>query len=361
MRHVLGIKKDKAQQTSSDALIDDKVTQVPTTPRIPGRFLTDGTLSDSEYQRIAEVATSTGQPMRTVLDRLGLVSQKSWAEATAEEMALPLVSLADFPQPLPTEPRLSVDYMQRVGMAPLEISENVASFALADPMNDETVKALRMLFGASLQLAVATDRDIEAAFARSDDEAEQVEAVTALGSGNLDLDRLMELANNAPTIKYLDTLFTAAIEKRATDIHLEVLESGPRTRLRIDGMLIETAAPDPAIYEGVVSRLKILADMDISERRLPQDGRIRQKTGGRTVDYRVASVPTVHGETLVLRLLEAGGQLSRLDQLELSDAVDKRLRAALREPNGLILMTGPTGSGKTTTLHAALGEMNDAG
>ncbi|MEL6412494.1 MAG: ATPase, T2SS/T4P/T4SS family, partial [Pseudomonadota bacterium] len=172
---------------------------------------------------------------------------------------------------------------------------------------------------------------------------------------------LLEMANNAPTVRYLDWLFSKAVESEATDIHVEILENMPRVRLRIDGVLVETDAIERHLYEGVISRLKILAEMDISERRLPQDGSIRQKIAGRNVDIRVASAPSVHGEVMVLRLLDSSAARTRLDQLDLAPHASKRLLSALRQPNGLILMTGPTGSGKTTTLHAGLAEINQIG
>ncbi|MEL6170134.1 MAG: GspE/PulE family protein, partial [Pseudomonadota bacterium] len=255
------------------------------------------------------------------------------------------------------------DYLKRNGVAPVRVERYAALFALADPFDEEVTRALRLIFGAGLELAVATDRDIEAAFARHEAEEDDgaPELVARVSVSDMDAERLTELANDAPTIKYIESLFAKAIENRATDIHVEAMESGPRVRLRIDGMLIETDPPERTLYDGMVSRLKILADMDISERRLPQDGRIRQKAAGRPIDMRVATAPTVHGESMVLRLLDTTSGLTTLDDIQLPGPVQKTLRSALRQPNGLILVTGPTGSGKTTTLHAAMGELNDAG
>jgi general secretion pathway protein E len=331
---------------------------------LPSQFLKSGAISPADMARIQEVSETTGQSIRRVLDRLGMISQTEWANACAEDQRLPLITASDFPDTLPEDSRLSRDYLKRNGVAPVHISPTRSLIAVADPYDQEVQKALSLIFGNGLHLAIATDRDIEAAFARDDTERESADdTIVSQGLGNADLDteRLMELANDAPTIKYLETLFARAIEARATDIHIEALEAGPRVRLRIDGILVETDPPERGLYDGMVSRLKILADMDISERRLPQDGRIRQKTAGRSIDMRVASAPTIHGETLVLRILDTASGLSSMGDLQLPATVAKKLSAALRQPNGLILVTGPTGSGKTTTLHAALGQLNDAG
>ncbi|MEJ6402882.1 GspE/PulE family protein [Yoonia sp. 2307UL14-13] len=336
---------------------------------IPARFLQDGTLASNDVIKARQVSASTGQPVRVVLDRLGIISQSRWAETVAEANNLPLIALDDFPERLPRDDRLSMEYMKRNSVALLSLTEDdVPRIAIANPMAQQVRQALRMIFGARIDFTVATDRDIEAALDRSEalgeetnEEGDALDDVIALADGEIDTDRLTELANNAPTVKYLDGLFSKAVERNATDIHIEALEKGPRVRLRIDGILVETAAVERHLYEGVVSRLKILAGMDISERRLPQDGRIRQKASGRSIDVRVASAPTVHGETLVLRLLDNSQQRARLDLLAMPNAARERLETALDQPNGLILVTGPTGSGKTTTLHAALAELNETG
>ncbi len=332
---------------------------------LPTIFLENGTLTDSDLAKVTDAAATTGQPIRAVLDRLGLVPQKEWARASAEHLGMPLVSLDDIPEKLPQDPRLSIEYLRRNAIVPIEISQNLAYIAVADPFDENAVAALEMIFGSSLKLAVGTDRDIELAMSRSE-LAQEVETPTSSSDVgpkqeglDLDTDKLTELANNAPTVRYLDTLFDNAVEMRATDIHLEPSKNAARVRLRVDGELVEVSPPEKSIYEGVVSRLKILAGMDISERRLPQDGRIRQRLAGRDIDMRVASAPMIHGETIVLRLLDNHDGLSTLADLKLPAHVSKRIGAAIKQPNGLILVTGPTGSGKTTTLHAAMNALND--
>jgi len=336
---------------------------------IPGKFLQDGTLTSADVMRARQVSASAGQPVRVVLDRLGIVAQSLWAQTVAEDNDLPLLTLDDFPERLPQDARLSQDYMQQNSIALISAKEGeAAQIAIANPMAGQVRRALKMIFGTQITYHVATDRDIEAAIARSanavaeeDEGATETATLLRFAEGDDDTDRLMELANNAPTVKYLDGLFAKAVESGATDIHVEMLEKTPRVRLRIDGLLVATTPVERHLYEGVVSRLKILAGMDISERRLPQDGRIRQKASGRSIDIRVASIPTVHGESLVLRLLDNSQNLAALEKLDLPSLAYSRLQNALSQPNGLILVTGPTGSGKTTTLHAALAEINETG
>ena len=321
-----------------------------------------GLLTPDQLTKAHAAAQSSGQPLRTVLDRLGLVSQRAWAKAAASAWGLQTIEAGDFPKKLPVDPRLSIDYLRRNAMVILSLEGGPPLVAVADPSDKSIRQALGIAFGPDVIYCVAAERDIEEALLRSAEEADDDgDVAVELGQGDFDTDRLLEMANNAPTVRYLDWLFYKAVESGATDIHIEMLEKTPRVRLRIDGVLVETQPIERHLYDGVVSRLKILADMDISERRLPQDGSIRQKTAGRTVDIRVASAPTVHGEVMVLRLLDASAARARLDQLNLTPDVHKRLTAALKQPNGLILMTGPTGSGKTTTLHAGLAEINQVG
>ncbi|MFQ1699189.1 GspE/PulE family protein [Loktanella agnita] len=333
--------------------------------QLPTIFLENGTLSDANLTQVMDAAANTGQSVRVVLDRLGLVPQKEWARASASHLGLQLVGLDDMPERLPQDPRLSADYLERNAIAPLHIAEDRAYFAVADPYDDSAIAALEMIFGTALELAVATDRDITLAMARSaealagEDIAGARVSPRDMAGLDLDTDKLTELANNAPTVRYLDTLFDTAVELRATDIHLEPSANSARVRMRVDGDLVEAQPPERGLYEGVVSRLKILAGMDISERRLPQDGRLREKLAGREIDMRVASAPMIHGETMVLRLLDNHEGLSKLADLKLPAHVAKRLGSAIKQPNGLILVTGPTGSGKTTTLHAAMNELND--
>ena len=325
------------------------------TPAILSLFVKRGVVSAGDAGRVASAARETGQSLHAILDRLGLVTQRDWADAVAEVTGLPLIALEEMPRPLPKVERLSDAFMVRKGIAPLDVAATPPAIAVADPTDPETLRVLRMTFGPQVDIRIATERDIEAARLVRTDEGPDPSASA------VDDDALRDLANNAPTITYVESLLAQAVERGATDIHLETVEHGLRVRLRMDGLLLEAQPPAPGLAGGVMSRVKILAGMDISERRLPQDGRIRQRIAGRSVDMRAASLPSVTGETLVLRVLDGGEHRGSLAQLDLPPTVEDEFALALTQPNGLILVTGPTGSGKTTTLHAALGQMDHEG
>lgn len=326
-----------------------------------------GLIPPDSLETVLEAVRRSNRSVRVVMERLGLVSQKDWAEQVSAAMGLPLLSFDQFPRKLADDARLSPSFQQRKVFLLAEVSETAVDAVVADPFDTEMMRALDQLFGARLRLSVATERDIEAALRRTQDDQTAPDASSDLSlpgvprSGEIDETALLELANDAPTIRFIETLFTDAMEARATDIHIEQQKDGMRIRFRIDGLLSVRPSPSPALERGIVSRLKILAGMDISEKRLPQDGSITQRIGGRPVDIRVATAPSVHGEVLVLRLLDTDAGLGSLKDLDMPPAVLKTFRHAAAQPNGLILMTGPTGSGKTTTLHAALGDINEIG
>jgi general secretion pathway protein E len=216
--------------------------------------------------------------------------------------------------------------------------------------------------GNKIELVVAPVRDIESALTRSaQDQVSGANTSRDRGHDQQDADYLVELANDAPTVKLVDRIFATALEREATDIHFEAFDRATRLRFRIDGVLVEQPAIPPEVFPGVISRLKILAGLDIAERRLPQDGRIRHRSHGREFDLRIATAPAIHGEAIALRILNHQSGLKRLDEIYMPQSVRRLMDWGLAQRNGLILVTGPTGSGKTTTLHAALAELNTTG
>jgi type II secretory ATPase GspE/PulE/Tfp pilus assembly ATPase PilB-like protein len=231
-----------------------------------------------------------------------------------------------------------------------------------DVIDVEVLDDLRIVFDAELSLERCDEQELRAAIKRlygMDTTAQGVIDAVSSSFGQDEgevaaIDDLVALANEAPVIRLVNLLLVEALEARASDVHLESQNEGLDVRYRIDGMLHGAPSPPRHLGAAIVSRLKIMAELDIAERRLPQDGRIRLKLQDRNVDVRISTVPTLHGESVVLRLLDKGRRRIGLEELGMSAEMLTRFEAAVRQPHGIVLVTGPTGSGKTTTLYAAI-------
>jgi general secretion pathway protein E len=256
--------------------------------------------------------------------------------------------------------QLSPRFLKEEHLFPYEHPSGTLTLAIARPVEDETIRAAEVALRQSVAIVVATADDIDAALATILETGRQntiapAEAATA----DDDLDDLRDLARGAPVVRALDELLRLAVEQRATDLHIEPLGSVLQTRLRVDGLLKPVPAPPVSMAKAILSRLKIMAGLNITERRLPQDGRAHIVVGGAEIDLRIATTPTMHGESAVVRLLRRGSSFVALDQIGLSARDDEILRSALQAPFGMIIVTGPTGSGKTTTLAASLAVINE--
>jgi general secretion pathway protein E len=255
---------------------------------------------------------------------------------------------------------LSSRFLKEGRLFPYENPDGDINLAIAAPIDGETLRAVELALLKPVALAVATAEDVEAALALKL-KADQPDAVpqAAASAGEDDLDNLRDLARGAPVVRALDDLLRLAVEQRATDLHIEPDKGVLQARLRIDGLLKNVPAPPMSMAKGILSRLKILAGLNITERRLPQDGRAHIVVAGAEIDLRVATVPTMHGESAVVRLLRKGAGLVALDQIGLGERDEAILRKALQAPFGMVIVTGPTGSGKTTTLAASLAVINE--
>jgi type II secretory ATPase GspE/PulE/Tfp pilus assembly ATPase PilB-like protein len=350
--------KDRASAESAVAPV--RVAAV-TPYQVLAELVSSGGLADADRERAVELARTTGTALPIVLDRLGLIAQVAWAEETARMSGLAMLRADEFPDPLPMHPRLSGSFLLSRCVAPIETGDEVCRFAAADPSDVFVIKALEVATGCAVEFVVAPYRDIEAVLTRAAQVNQNTQVGRDRGRDQQDADYLIELANDAPTIKLVDRIFAAALEREATDIHVEAFDRATRLRFRIDGVLVEQAAIPTDLYPAVVSRLKILAGLDIAERRLPQDGRIRHRSHGREFDLRVATAPAIHGETIALRILNHASGLKQIGDLGIPTKARATFDWGLQQRNGLILVTGPTGSGKTTTLNAALSELNTVG
>ena len=262
-------------------------------------------------------------------------------------------------------PRLSASWLEHYAVLPLEVVNGrarVATWRAPTELDEGALDDLAIVLDADVELVQMPEPAVRAAIRRAyAEDATAQGVIDAMGNGARDegettlaIDDLLALANEAPVVKLVNLLLVEALGARASDVHLEAYADGLRVRYRVDGVLQEAPTPPPHLAAAVVSRLKIMADLDIAERRLPQDGRIRLRLQDRTVDVRVSTVPTLHGESVVLRLLDTNRGRIGLEELGMAHDTLARFREAVTRPHGIVLATGPTGSGKTTTLYAAV-------
>jgi general secretion pathway protein E len=255
---------------------------------------------------------------------------------------------------------MSPRFLRERRLFPFETQSGTLVLAIAAPTDGETVRAVELVLRRPLAITVATSEDIEAALATTlEGERSRVTSSTEEVVADDNLDDLRDLARGAPVVRAIDELLRTAVEQRATDLHIEPFGNVLQVRLRVDGLLRNIPAPPMSMAKGLLSRLKIMAGLNITERRMPQDGRARINVGGAEIDLRIATMPTMHGESGVVRLLRKGAGIVALDKLGLSERDEAILRRTLQSPFGMIIVTGPTGSGKTTTLAASLAEINE--
>ncbi len=301
---------------------------------------------------------------KVILDD-GLVAPTAFCAALATHLGVEYVDLADYPVDAAAARLVSDALARKHVMIPIGWVSGQLVVAMADPLNVFAIDDVRTVTGADVRPAVAVGRTIIDAigrYHRLDSEAEHM-SVEASNSFNSEaestLSNMREVNEDAPLVKLVNLLITQAIADRASDIHIEPGEHDLRVRYRIDGVLHEVMRPPKNIQSGIISRLKVMADMNIAERRVPQDGRVTKVIDGRRVDLRVATLPTVFGEKIVMRVLDKSTALLRLTDLGFLPENMERYEQSYRKPYGTILVTGPTGSGKSTTLYATLNILND--
>ena len=330
-----------------------------------GRLLVErGRLDPAGLGRAQRVGEASHDPLHLLLPKLGLVSEREVAETLAQLLDLPLAGEADYPD-LPLQgDRISVSFLKEARILPLADTADGLTVAMADPLDRYTISAMQLFAGKPVLPWVGVPADIEAAlerlFGRSGTDGEIIQPVgerADLG-GEDDVQRLRDLASEAPVVRIVNRLISRAVEFRASDIHIEPLEHNLRVRYRIDGVLREVETPPLQLRAAIISRIKIMARLNIAERRLPQDGRIKLAVRGKDIDLRVATIPAMHGEAVVLRILDRASVALDFTPLGFAGTALAAYREALTRPNGIILVTGPTGSGKTTTLYASLIELN---
>jgi general secretion pathway protein E len=332
-----------------------------------GSSLVDsGAIDRRTLDRARRVAAETGARLDQVLTQLGLVSDRGLAEALARLVAAPLVGAADYPEAPLFHDRLKPKFLRRVRAMPIAASDGRAIVAMADPLDVFTRNAISAALGRPVAVAVAVPIELEAALERlyaelgeGSEAAEMLDEMVADAEpAEEDAERLKDLASEAPVIRLVNQLIARAVETHASDVHLEPFPDRLRIRYRYDGVLHEVEPPPARLQAAVISRIKIMARLDIAERRLPQDGRIKLTVRGHEIDFRVSSVPSLHGEKVVLRILDRTAVEFDFAKLGLPHDIRQGIERALDLPNGMVLVTGPTGSGKTTTLYTGLLKLN---
>ncbi len=313
-------------------------------------------------ERARRLAVETGERLHAVLIQLGLIGERALAEALASLLGLPLVNQARYPAAPPFAERIAPRFLRAARALPLAVTDGTLALACVDPLDPFLPAAIAAATGLPVRLEVAVPIELDAAIERlypdREEGAEAPEPADTAAPMAEDTERLKDLASEAPVIRLVNQIIARAVETGASDIHLEPFEDRLRVRTRHDGVLAEAETPPARLAAAVVSRIKIMARLDIAERRLPQDGRIKLAVRGQEVDFRVSTIPSLFGETVVLRVLDRSAVQFDYDRLGLPSPVVARFSAALDLPNGIVLVTGPTGSGKTTTLYTGLSALN---
>jgi general secretion pathway protein E len=325
-----------------------------------------GRLNHADLERALRLQQSEGIRLGPLLVKMGVVSEQDVAEAMALQLSLPLAMSADYPATPVLEEQLSPRFLKQYRIVPLAATADAIDIASADPLDSFVIHAVELVSGKRASCRVGVPSEIDEAIERlygtgKTQMAEIVEDIepSREKANQQEIARLKDMASEAPVIRLVNLIMQRAVEARASDIHVEPFEEQLKVRYRVDGMLREVEAPPVHLYDALTSRIKIMAKMDIAERRLPQDGRIMVDIEGTEIDVRVSTIPTMHGESVVMRLLYKGNAVQDYHRLGFSEQTLVAFRDALRKPYGIILVTGPTGSGKTTTLYAALTELND--
>lgn len=321
-----------------------------------------GALSEESAERARRAHARTRGSLVDILIRLGLCEEKALAETIAAVSGKQLLAVDEFPQIALAADQLSVPFLREARVVPVGENDECVIVAATDPTDTVIAHALHLVFFKPVVFVVATASQIDDAILRlyggSSGTGSTELAAAESDVTDTDVARLRESAGEAPIIRFVDRLIARAIDSRASDIHIEPLERQLRVRVRIDGMLTEEDPAPLSAAPAIVSRIKILAHLDIAERRLPQDGSIKLNVRGREVDLRVATAPVVHGECVSIRILDRGALRLNLGELGFGGVLLDALAAMLGRPNGIVLVTGPTGSGKSTTLYAALDRLN---
>jgi type IV pilus assembly protein PilB len=329
-------------------------------------------IGSTEAEDVARECSETGHPVEEVAINLGYVAEEALYQAIADSIGAERYDLSEFVPPAETLALVPGGLSRLHGALPIGASENTIFVALTDPLNGQAVEDLRFALGREIQPCVGQtiariQQLIDSSYGTEDTSMDEI--LAQLGDTKLELaeggfedafnpQAAAAEANATPIIRYVDLILDKAIQARASDIHFEPFETEFKVRYRVDGALYEMDPPPRHLALPVISRVKVMSNLNIAERRLPQDGRIQRVIGGKQVDLRVSTLPTQFGESVVLRVLDRSSVNLDLEALGMPDYIRNHIGEVIEKPNGIFIVTGPTGSGKTTTLYACLRKIN---
>ncbi len=333
------------------------------------QFVEDGTISADQLAEAEEMASSMGIAPEEALVRLEYIDESRLGQAKAEAYGYQFVDVAEVEIPHSVIEMVPESVARENSVLPIEFNNDRLTVAVVDPMNFEVVEKLRFILNRDVDMVMAHKDAILASINRhyGQSETESVDSMlmefteTAIDFTETELNQAQkeaEAEESAPIVRLVNLIITEAVNMRASDIHIEPFEDRVRIRYRIDGVLIERDSPPKRLLAALISRLKVMGRIDIAEKRRPQDGRIKTRVSGRDFDLRVSILPTNHGQAMVMRILDRDNIKVGIRNLGFSEDNYRKFQNIIRRPNGIFLVTGPTGSGKTTTLYSALGELN---
>ena len=322
-----------------------------------------GLISEDDLKNALALQQEKPDKLGRILIDLGYVAERDILATISDQLKVPVFG-GEYPA-VPIEPdRLPFRFLRTFNVIPVHLENNILTLVLADPLDLETQNSIRLRTGFALQIFLASEAEIQAQLERlyGGEENTTEKLIETLGDFGVDdenIEHLRDLASEAPVIRLVNLIISRAIESRASDIHIEPFEKELRLRYRVDGVLQNMDPPPNALRAAIISRIKLMAKLNIAERRLPQDGRIKLKVLGREIDLRVSTLPTMYGESVVMRILDrSNSSLIDLRRLGFPDDLYEKICQMTSKPHGIFLVTGPTGSGKSTTLYSALKRIN---
>ncbi len=329
-------------------------------PKLGELLVQRGLIAAEDRDRALDLQKERGDKLGKIMVDMGLIAQRDLLRVLSEQNDIPVAALDGPPPSAPELDGLSPRFMRQAQFLPTAMGDTWVRIAMADPLDFETIAAVRSFTGLRVEAELAGEQEILDALDRYYGESEKQSVESGFDSEDGEnLEHLRDMASEAPVIRLVNSTIAQAVEKRASDIHIEPFEKEFRIRFRVDGVLFSQEPPPREMKAAIVSRLKLMAKLNIAERRLPQDGRIKLKILGREVDLRVSTLPTLYGESVVMRLLDrSAGDFYDLRKLGFDNHMLSRMEHYTSLPHGIFLVTGPTGSGKSTTLYSALKRIN---